>query len=109
MTERERLIRLLSDCGVLCNDCGDYGNSYCIEAIADYLIKNGVIVPPCKVGDTVWVIWQGFDGRPKTYQDRVWHFTVYSDGIGYETDYLDDGVYGVNLFSTREEAEKAKK
>ncbi len=27
-----------------------------IESIADYLIKNGVIVPPCKVGDTVYGI-----------------------------------------------------
>lgn len=25
-----------------------------IGAIADYLIANGVIVPPCKVGDTVY-------------------------------------------------------
>lgn len=26
-----------------------------IEALADYLIENGAIVPPCKVGDTVYV------------------------------------------------------
>ena len=56
MTEHERLIRLLNDCGVLCNDCGNYGNSYCIEAIADYLLKNGVTVPQCKAGDTVYQV-----------------------------------------------------
>ena len=26
------------------------------EIIADYLLANGVIVPPCKVGDTVYII-----------------------------------------------------
>ena len=27
-----------------------------IEAIADHLLANGVIVPPCKVGDIVYTI-----------------------------------------------------
>ncbi|MBQ7976574.1 MAG: hypothetical protein IJ300_12890 [Clostridia bacterium] len=31
---------------------------FCIEGdfhvLADYLLANGVIVPPCKVGDRVW-------------------------------------------------------
>lgn len=43
---RERLIELL----------GDYLYS---EQIADHLIANGVIVPPCKVGDTVYIEAQG--------------------------------------------------
>lgn len=35
---------------------GDYEDD-CIEAmIADFLLANGVIVPPCKVGDTVWIV-----------------------------------------------------
>lgn len=29
------------------------------EVIADYLLANGVIVPPCKVGDKVWYITNG--------------------------------------------------
>lgn len=29
-----------------------------VEDLADYLIANGVIVPPCKVGDTVYVKWR---------------------------------------------------
>lgn len=59
MTEREKLIELLKtpnkgeqlmQMGV---DIGAYQDD-CIEAmIADYLLANGVIVPPCKVGDTV--------------------------------------------------------
>jgi hypothetical protein len=26
------------------------------KILADHLLTNGVIVPPCKVGDTVWII-----------------------------------------------------
>lgn len=26
-----------------------------LETVAGYLLANGVIVPPCKIGDTVWV------------------------------------------------------
>lgn len=26
------------------------------EYVADYLIENGVVVPPCKVGDEIWVV-----------------------------------------------------
>lgn len=47
MTERERLIELLN---VDMSGCdGDYA-----EEMADYLIANGVIVQPCKVGETVY-------------------------------------------------------
>lgn len=45
MTERERLIELISD------------NLYLgglEEKIADHLLSNGVIVPPCKIGDIVY-------------------------------------------------------
>ena len=43
MTDRDRLIELL----------GDYLYS---EQISDHLLANGVIVPPCKVGDIVYVL-----------------------------------------------------
>lgn len=49
MTERDRLIELLNADMSGCD--GDYA-----EELADYLIANGVIVPPCKVYDTVWAI-----------------------------------------------------
>lgn len=38
---KQRLIKILTDSKILCNDCGDYGNTYCIEAIANHLIANG--------------------------------------------------------------------
>lgn len=48
MTERDRLIELLNTYMSGCD--GDYA-----EELADYLIANGVIVPPCKVGDTAYI------------------------------------------------------
>lgn len=47
--ERKSLIELLNVDMSGCN--GDYA-----EEMADYLLDNGVIVPPCKVGDTVYVL-----------------------------------------------------
>lgn len=48
MTERERLIELLSTVPQ------KFDGSIGIGKVADHLLANGVIVPPCKVGDTVW-------------------------------------------------------
>lgn len=46
---RDRLKYLIKDAAY---------NKGCVswDELADYLIANGVIVPPCKVGDTVYVI-----------------------------------------------------
>lgn len=49
MTERERLIELIQSAVGGCA-------KHWAEVIADYLLANGVIVPPCKVGQTVWFI-----------------------------------------------------
>ena len=41
---------------------------------ADYLIENGVIVLPCKVGDTLWVVWS----YTKAQQKKVYPVKVYA-------------------------------
>ncbi len=46
--ERDRLIELIFEVSKE-RDCT-------IENTADYLLSNGVIVPPCKIGDTVWFL-----------------------------------------------------
>ena len=54
MTDRERLIELLEKAFEFHID-----DPYCIPdegEFADYLLANGVIVPPCKVGDKVYVV-----------------------------------------------------
>lgn len=48
---RDRLIKLLSVTVDVCNLTDNE-----VEIVADYLIANGVIIPPCKVGNTVYWI-----------------------------------------------------
>ena len=50
MQNRDRLIELLS---VAVGDSNLISGE--IKIVADYLIENGVIVLPCKVGNEVWV------------------------------------------------------
>ena len=53
MTDRDKLIKLICD-----TPTRIMGGNMFLENIstdiADYLLANGVIVPPCKVGDTVY-------------------------------------------------------
>lgn len=85
------------------------------EFLADYLLENGVIVFPCKVGDTVYIIDEGDDeyGEPYVLDVEVLSLTIENLGIGIELS-LPLGfrqvswcVIGENVFLTREEAEKA--
>lgn len=68
MTDRDRLIELL-ETDLECNkdghgDCSmceyEYADNDCIRQIsiqtADYLLASGVTVPPCKVGDKLYII-----------------------------------------------------
>ena len=61
---RERLIQLISNADEECKhskdckSCSGYGKgSQCMNYhIAEYLLENGVVVLPCKVGDVVYVV-----------------------------------------------------
>lgn len=53
MTDRERLIKRLIAAASYPYTMDSRSE---IELLADYLTKNGVIVPPCKVGDEVYII-----------------------------------------------------
>ena len=125
MTERERLIELLNN-----SLTGSVGLSSVLStSIADYLLANGVIIPPCKVGDDVWVI-DREDGEAvgvscvlflakskgciiATAQindydlDEIIEYHINETQDEYDTNlmvYSDD-----DCFLTREEAEKALK
>ena len=61
MTEREKLIELIYSAvkNVCCTPVGmpmEEAEKLICEQIADYLLANGVIVPPVKVGDKVYVL-----------------------------------------------------
>ena len=53
MTDRERLIELLED---TLHEWESDVSVQTLTEIAEHLIENGVIVPPCKVGDICWFI-----------------------------------------------------
>lgn len=57
MTDSNGLIKLIDNSGVIAR-CGCHYNDvkYYTQQLADYLLANGAIVPPCKVGDTVYFI-----------------------------------------------------
>jgi hypothetical protein len=100
MNERERLIEMLADVG-LCH----------YDTIADHLIANGVIVPPCKVGDTVYrtqgnycgeKIFEGVVDQIAIFNNREIRIWVYGHPLGFGCDDI-----GKTVFLTKEEAEKA--
>ena len=54
MSERERLIELLMQGDIAASKQGVFNCCMCrreAETIADYLLENGVIILPCKIGD----------------------------------------------------------
>lgn len=48
---RDRLRKLILESEILCHTCGDDTDSYCAEALADYLLKNGVILAPMPMAE----------------------------------------------------------
>ena len=129
---RDRLIELIYDAkfgenGIASTDCLEKGT---IEIIADYLLANGVIVPPCKVGDTLWVLWSLTKAQKKEvypveayalrYDDKKNNMRVCVEGRfkiekydGYYTHFY-RGTFpwesvGKTIFHTREAAERALK
>ena len=105
---RERLIELIQ---TSVGGCA----RHCAEVIADYLLENGVVVPPCKVGTRVYSIALG-----KVYEWDICSYTVDLEGISFinlafmEGNNLYSNTYsiediGKTVFLSREEAERALK
>lgn len=112
MTDRERLIEILEDtlheweCDV---------QPETLSQIAEHLLENGVIVPPCKVGDTVWAI--AITGKIYKYmvngfhyfEDKHFMFGAYrirEDGKKVNPTWQDSEI-GKTVFLSLKEAEKA--
>lgn len=106
---RERLIELLSDAErehlnyEMANKFCPFDEYKChSEYIADYLIENGVVALPCKVGDIVYQT----DGI-RIYELTILDILLHKNKPYYETDGIDfdDDAIGKTVFLTREEAE----
>lgn len=111
---RDRLKKLILENDILCHTCGETTDALCAEYLADYLIENGVIVPPCKVGDNLYVISQMKDKRIlpfiNTYKVtsvsiRKNGFVVYHEMDGYIKIFKQSDL-GKTVFLTKAEAEK---
>ena len=101
---RDRLIELIWE-----RLCG--GDKKWAGEIADYLLENGVIVPPCKVGDTLYVI--GMFGIMEMFVDYIEIHDDNSLFIVCEHKYRDIikavevADFSITVFLTKEEAEAA--
>ena len=79
-------------------------------ALADHLLANGVIVPPCKVGDTVYRI---ANNSKTIIEEQIGNanieFTI-DNGTGIRgVWWLKDYNIGKTVFLTKEEAEEKLK
>lgn len=106
MTEREKLIDLLQ------NVPADYEGNRGVGTIADYLLKNGVIVPIVKEGDTRYAI--AYTADTRVIEVRITEINRDGSVIRIESVanplhfwFLDSkDFYKWSNFKTREEAEK---
>ena len=104
MNDRDRLIELLANSG-----CSADLDTY--QELADHLLANGVIVPPCKVGDVLFYI-DRYSGEVE--EDEVKFFTVTKNGIKpiltrHNIKFWEMYKWGKTVFLTKEEAEQALK
>lgn len=95
MTELERLTVLIEECAAIHESGFDPDKRISVEALAQYLLANGVVLPPVKVGQTVYQT-DGF----RVYESVVRNVIYDTDGIAF-----DDTAIGHWVFLTREEAE----
>ena len=93
MSDRERLINLMIEAKRTDPETGSF-----TDYLADYLLEHGVIVPPCKVGDTVYSIEMCIVDKWLKYKVCEIPFSLTLWENGWE-----------EIFLTREEAERALK
>jgi hypothetical protein len=106
---RNRLIDLLQE-----NSYLDVLNDEHWLLAAEQLLANGVIVPPIKIGQTVYVISRYYGGFWRTHECKIDSLTIYEKHIFmtlFDRDNFDFGIeiseIGKTVFLTKEEAEKA--
>lgn len=123
---RDRLIELIDGFGddiAFCDIC-DRPEEDCEacknEQLADYLIENGAILPPCKVGDTVYFFSSVLEEvcESKVIKIEQNYYTP-SNPFWFSIEYLSKQIgtqvihipinqaIGKTVFLTREDAEKA--
>lgn len=115
MDQREKLIELVAkalDAPRFRNKNGCFPTLE--ENVADILIYNGVVVLPCKIGDTMWSASSFTDGKVR--EGYISAFLVDESGAyGFHASFGVEPIsvgflieeIGMTVFFTKEEAEKA--
>ena len=90
MTDRERLIDLMIEAKRTEPETGSFA-----EYLVDYLLEHGVIVLPCKAGDTLYC------------ESAIKGHITYLKAPDLEWIFENREIFGKEIFLTREEAERA--
>ena len=89
-----------------------YDGKDAYEVFADYLLDNGVILPPVKTGQTVWVIrhnpWEGHVIKENTAVNVRICFSR-NEKMLFTVVTTKEDIFGKTVFLTREAAEAALK
>lgn len=103
---RDRLIELINSypCMSTAEDCFLESIS---DDLADYLLANGVIVPPCKVGDKVYELTTSEEIKFRKVKDII--YTNEGFRLRLEPYFSYEYYLNETVFLTFEEAEKALK
>ena len=104
MTERERLMDLIVK-AVLPLVGEPIQGPKQLEMTADFLLKNGVILPPCKIGDEVYRISKRYGCW--VVLPRYVSALTYRGGKWWDVFTTTNDMLGSTVFLTREEAEEA--
>ena len=92
MSDRERLIDLMIEAKRTEPETGSF-----TDYLAEYLLEHGVIVLPCKAGDTLYC------------ESAIKGHITYLKAPDLEWIFENREIFGKEIFLTREEAEKALK
>lgn len=113
---RDRLIEILCSAPLGSKTFEQQYYKSTITKIADYLLANGVIVPPCKVGGTVYEVSRYYTGTWEIFECKVDEITTYEKNMFIRMkakgnfEFAEEvSQIGKTVFLTREEAERALK
>ena len=100
--QRERLVELLEQAHHTNINLLDFEK----KLVADYLLANGVIVPPVTYGDKLYIITEVSKTIVETIVIGVWIYEESFTVLTIHGNILNDS-FGKTVFATREEAEEA--
>ena len=107
---KERLVELVKSAPYGLETLGEYFNkSYIENCIVQHLLENGVIVPPCKVGDVVYSVFEDDVIEDEIILIEVTESAIYlstcTERYMWVNGYLYSEMLDRKLYITREQAQ----